>query len=87
MLIPRVKGGERSAERAAVRGLVLSGLSAVPGIGLIWLGVTWVAAAGGLTLGLLGVRGGRRVLAWIAIAVGAGVITICAVFSDWGSET
>jgi hypothetical protein len=70
-----------------VRGVVVSALSAVPGIGLIWLGVTWVAAAGGLTLGLLGARGERRLLAWIAIGVGAGVITLCAVFSDWGSET
>jgi hypothetical protein len=44
-VIPRVKSGPNPAERAARQSIVWSVLAVVPGVALIWLGVTFVPAA------------------------------------------
>ena len=56
-------------------------------IALIWLGVTFVVAGGAIALGLLGLGGGRRRWAIVALIIGTGVLVVSTVFSDWGSST
>jgi hypothetical protein len=85
-VVRRVKAQPAPAERAATRGFVLSVLS-VFAITLVWLGVPWVLAGGGVALGLLGRTGERRRLAFGAVVLGALVLLLSAAFSDWSSET
>jgi hypothetical protein len=70
-VIPRVKAGPDPAEPAARRGIVWSVLAVVPGVALVWLGLTFVLAGAGVALGLLGRGGERKRLAAAAIVVGA----------------
>ncbi len=86
VVVPRAKADPRPAERTARDGLVMSVISFFT-IALIWLGVTFVVAGGAIALGLLGRTGGRRRWAWAAIVIGAGVLVVSTVFSDWGSST
>jgi hypothetical protein len=71
VVIPRVKADPNASERAARRGMVWSVVALVPGLGFVWLGVTFVVAGAGIALGLFGRRGERKRLATAAVAVGA----------------
>jgi hypothetical protein len=86
VVIPRTKAAEDPTERAGKRGLVCS-LVAVPSIALLWLGLPWVIGGGGVALGLLGLSGERRRLAAAAIAIGAFVLVLTAIGSDWRSDS
>jgi hypothetical protein len=81
-VIRRVKAGPDPAERAARQGIVWSVLAVVPGIALVWLGVTFVLAGTGIALGLLGRGGERRRLATAATAVGAIALVLSIVTTD-----
>jgi hypothetical protein len=81
-VIPRVKAGPDPAERAAKQGIVWSILSVVPGVLLVWLGVTFVLAGAGIALGLLGRSGERRRLATTAIVVGAVALLLSILATD-----
>jgi hypothetical protein len=83
LLVPRATA---HSSLAAKRGLVLS-IVAIIAISLIWLGVTFVLAGGAIALGLHGRRGERAGLGWAAIAIGATVLGVSTVFSDWTSST
>ena len=61
--------------RAANVGLLVSALSIVPGIAVLWLGLPLVSAGAGVALGLEGLPGARgRALA--AVVLGAGVVVL-----------
>ena len=81
-VIPRVKADPDPAERAARHGIVWSVVAVVPGLGFVWLGVTFVLAGAGIALGLLGRRGKRKRLATAAVAVGAIVLGLSIVATD-----
>ncbi len=68
-------------ERAAGQAAACSWLAVVPGIAVLWLGVPFVLAGGGVALGLLGRRSERPRLATAAIVVGALVLALGAVGS------
>jgi hypothetical protein len=82
IVIPRVKAAPDPAERAARRGIVWSVAAVVPGLGFVWLGVTFVLAGAGIALGLLGRRGERKRLATAAVAVGAIALGLSIVATD-----
>ena len=86
LVIPRTKADPNPGARAAKHGLILSLISVVA-IALIWLGVTFVLAGGAIALGLLGRRGERGRMALAAIVIGAIVLGMSLVFSDWTSST
>lgn len=72
-VVPRAVA--RGPSRAASVGLLLSVLSVVPGIVVLWLGLPFVSAGAGVALGLEGWPAGRwRALA--AIVLGAGVVVL-----------
>ncbi len=81
-VIPRVKAGPNPAERAARQGIVWSVLAVVPGVALIWLGVTFVLAEAGIALGLLGRRGERKRLATTATVVGVVALVLSIAATD-----
>jgi hypothetical protein len=56
---------------------------ALPGV---WLGLPFVLAGGAITLGVLGRESARRRLAIAAIVVGAVVLLLAVVGTDWGSN-
>ena len=68
-------------ERAAGQAAACSWLAVVPGIAVLWLGVPFVLAGGGVALGLLARRSERPRLATAAIVVGALVLALGAVGS------
>jgi hypothetical protein len=68
-LVPRVRAA--GPERCARVGLVLSALSVIPGIALLWVGVPFVVAGTGVALGLEGREGRRRIEATAAVVLGA----------------
>lgn len=76
-LVPRVR--RAGPERSATVGSVLSVLSVVPGIALLWLGFPFVFAGGGVTLGLGGRLSARRRLAFAAIGIGTALLVFGAV--------
>jgi hypothetical protein len=82
IVIPRVKVGPDSAERAARQGIVWSVLAVVPGIALVWLGVTFVLAGTGIALGLLGQSGEHGRLAAAAMVVGAIALVLSILTTD-----
>ena len=73
-LVPRER--RQGPERAARSSLVLSIVSVIPGIALLWVGVPFVVAGAGLALGIDGRRGRRRVEAASAVAVGTLVLAV-----------
>ncbi len=85
VVVRRTTSSPDHADLAGKRGLVCSILSvlALPGI---WLGLPFVLAGGGITLGALGRHGRRRRLAIAAIAIGALVVVLGIVGTDWGSN-
>jgi hypothetical protein len=50
-IVPRARAAARPG-RAARAGVILSAVAAVPGIAVLWLGLPFVLAGGGLALGL-----------------------------------
>jgi hypothetical protein len=78
-LVPRTKAAPDRAERAAKRGLVLSGVAVIAAPLVFWLGLPFVLAGGGVALGLLGRDGTRGRAALAAIALGGFVIGLGAV--------
>jgi len=86
LVVPRAKADPNPGARAAKHGFVLS-LVSVLSITLIWLGVTFVIAGGAIALGLLGRRSERPRMAVAAIVIGAIVLGLSTVFSDWTSST
>jgi hypothetical protein len=52
LVVPRARAAAARPGRAARVGLILSVLAAVPGIAVLWLGLPFVLAGGGLALGL-----------------------------------
>lgn len=82
VVVPRVKAGPDPAERAARQGIVWSGLAVVPGVLLVFLGVTFVLAGAGIALGLLGRSGERRRLATTATVVGAIALVLSILATD-----
>jgi hypothetical protein len=81
-VIPRVKADGAPTERAARQGIVWSIAAVVPGLGFVWLGVTFVLAGAGIALGLLGRRGERKRLATAAVAVGVVALALSIVATD-----
>ena len=67
-VVPRARAA--GLERAARVGLVLSVLSVIPGIALLWVGIPLVVAGAGVSLGSEGRAGGRRVEATVAVVLG-----------------
>jgi hypothetical protein len=86
LVVPRAKADPNPGARAAKQGFILS-LVSVLAIALIWLGVTFVLAGGAIALGLLGRRSERGRVALAAIVIGAIVLGMSVVFSDWTSST
>jgi hypothetical protein len=86
VVVRRTTASRDGADLAGKRGLVCSLLSvlALPGI---WLGLPFVLAGGGITLGALGRHGRRRRLALAAIALGAIVVVLAIIGTDWGSDS
>jgi hypothetical protein len=72
-VVPRAKAA--GAERAARRALVCSVLSVVA-LPLVWLGLPFPLAGGGIALGLTGRDGQRRRRATAAIGIGAIVLLL-----------
>jgi hypothetical protein len=68
-VVPRARAA--GPERTARVGLVLSALSVIPGIALLWVGIPFVLAGAGVSLGSEGRAGGRRVEAIAAVVLGA----------------
>jgi hypothetical protein len=85
VVVPRTLSAPAPADLAGKRGLVCSILSvlSLPGI---WLGLPFVLAGGGITLGIVGRRGRRRRMALAAIAIGVIVLVLGIVGTDWGSD-
>ena len=85
VVVRRTTSSPAHADLAGKRALVCSILSvlALPGI---WLGLPFVLAGGGITLGALGRHGRRRRLAVAAIAIGLIVLVLGIVGTDWGSD-
>ena len=85
IVVPRATRDPALPERAATRGFVCSLVSvlSLPGV---WLGLPFVLAGGAITLGLLGRASERRRLAIAAIVVGAVVLVLAIVGTDWGSD-
>lgn len=73
-IIPRAKAAAAPAERTARDGLICSALAIVPGITTLWLGLPFILAGGGLTLGLSARREGPSRRAIAAIILGALVL-------------
>jgi hypothetical protein len=86
VVVRRTMASPARADLAGKRGLVCSILSvlALPGI---WLGLPFVLAGGGITLGVLGRNGSRRRMGIAAIAIGALVLVLGIVGTDWGSDS
>ena len=85
IVVRRTQASPASADLAGKRGLVCSVVSvlSLPGI---WLGLPFVIAGGGITLGLLGRDGRGRRMALVAIGLGALVLVLALVGTDWGSD-
>lgn len=82
-----IPGWKTSVKRAGSRGLMCSALAVVPGIALIWLGLPFVLAGGGIALGLVGREGERRGQATAAIVLGAAVFVLgAAAYAIGGSD-
>jgi len=79
LLIPRTKRDSDVMGRAAIRGMACSVL-AVPAFLFVWLGLPFPLAGGGVALGLVGRNGDRRRLATGAVALGAVVLALGAVY-------
>ena len=83
-LVPRSK---TSAKRAANTGLMCSALAVIPGIALMWLGLPFILAGGGIALGLIGREGPLRGRATAAVLVGAAVPVLgAAAYAIGGSD-
>jgi hypothetical protein len=82
VVIPRVKAGPDPAERAARLGIAWSVLALVPGIVLVWLGLTFVLAGAGIALGLIGRSGARRRLATTATVLGTIALVLSILTTD-----
>jgi hypothetical protein len=81
-VIPRVKADPDPPTRAAGHGFVWSVVAVIPGLGFVWLGVTFVLAGAGIALGLLGRRGNRKRLATAGVALGAVALALSVVATD-----
>jgi hypothetical protein len=86
VVVRRTTSSPDHADLAGKRGLVCSILS-VLALPAIWLGLPFVLAGGGVTLGALGRHGRRRRLAVAAIAIGVIVLVLGIVGTDWGSDS
>lgn len=86
VVVRRTASSPAPADLAGKRGLVCSILSvlALPGI---WLGLPFVLAGGGITLGARGRRGRGHRMALAAIAIGGIVLFLGIVGTDWGSDS
>lgn len=86
VVVRRTTASPAAADLAGKRGLVCSILSvlALPGI---WLGLPFVLAGAGITLGVLGRTGRRRRMAVAAIAIGVIVLVLGVVGTDWGRDS
>jgi hypothetical protein len=85
-VVRRTTASPEGRDLAGKRALVCSLLS-VLALPAIWLGLPFVLAGGGITLGALGRRGRRRRLALAAIAIGAIVVVLGIIGTDWGSDS
>jgi len=75
LLVPRTKTSADAPELAAKRAMTLSLLSVV-GILLVWLGLPFVLAGGGVALGLLALGGRRRRLGIAALTIGGLIVAL-----------
>jgi hypothetical protein len=83
-LIPRLK---RTTTRAANAALTCSAIAVIPGVALLWLGLPFVLAGGGIALGLIGREGERRGRATAAVIAGAAVLALgAAAYAIGGSD-
>lgn len=83
-LVPRSK---RTAARAANTALACSAITVIPGVALLWLGLPFVLAGGGIALGLIGREGEHRGRATAAVIVGAAVLALgAAAYAIGGSD-
>jgi hypothetical protein len=85
-VVRRTTASPEGRDLAGKRALVCSLLS-VLALPAIWLGLPFVLAGGGITLGALGHRGRRRRLALAAIVIGAIVVVVGIIGTDWGSDS
>jgi hypothetical protein len=86
VVVPRTKAAAAPADRAGKRAFVC-GLLALVSVPAIWLGLPFVVAGGAITLGLLGREGANGRLAVAGLALGALVLVLACVGTDWGSES
>lgn len=75
-VVPRAKSAAEPAKRAARDGLICSVLAVVPGIAVLWLGLPFILAGGGLALGLISRREKSSPLAVAAIVIGILVLLL-----------
>ena len=81
-----VQRARRDPDRAAKRGAV-TGVVAVLSVATVFLGIPWIVGGAAIALGLTGLDGARRRLAWVAVALGVLTLGLCAIGTDWGSES
>ena len=86
VVVRRTRASSACADLAGKRGLVCS-IASVLSLPGIWLGLPFVIAGGGITLGLLGRTGRRGRMALAAVAIGALVVILAIVGTDWGSDS
>ena len=82
-VVPR---GRPDPDRAAKRGAV-TGVVSVLSVATVFLGIPWIVGGAAIALGLTGLDGARRRLAWVAVALGVLTLGLCAIGTDWGSES
>ena len=78
-LVPRTTSGADAGERAAKRGLLLSGVAVLTIPALFWLGLPFVLAGGGIALGLLGRESRHARLSLAAVVLGGLVVALGAI--------
>jgi O-antigen ligase len=77
-VVPNERG--RRPQRVVTIGLLLSVVSIVPGVVVLWLGFPFVVAGAGIALGIAGLGAAKRWKAIAAIVLGALVIAFGAVY-------
>ncbi len=76
VVVPRTRAGSSALEHAASRGFACSALAFIALPVLLWLGVPFVLAGGGVALGRIGRQGPRKRLAVAALGLGAIVLVL-----------
>ena len=78
LVVPRARAA--GLDRATRTGLVLSILSVIPGVALLWVGIPFVFAGAGIALGIEGRQGDRRAEGTVAVVLG-GVVLVAGVLA------